>query len=127
MYSFLQDDAGVQLLAGQTAGGRGGRRRDQCHNESRSFESWQMCMVTDRCKSRMRADDDGIIIARSWIQDLGSCNPESIEQRQIDDSICQTSGILKVINLALFLGDEEKLFMQKSCMQMRAAMPHTSP
>ena len=75
---------------------------------------WPMCRVRDE------QDDDGIIIAISHRCVFGSCNPESIEQRQIDDSICQTSGILKVINLALFLGDEEKLFMHKSCMQLDA-------
>ena len=54
------------------------------------------------------AVDDGIIMARSRIRDLGSCNPESIEQRQIDDFQDLTSVILKVINLALFLSDEAK-------------------
>ena len=47
-------------------------------------------------------------MARSRIRDLGSCNPESIEQRQIDDFQDLTSVILKVINLALFLSDEAK-------------------
>ena len=56
----------------------------------------------------MKFHDDGIIIARSHRCDLGSCNPESIEQRQIDDFQDLTSVILKVINLALFLSDEAK-------------------
>ena len=104
-------------------------RSENLHDGARSAPEICDIFMNRRANSSYfhEADDDGIITARSRICDVGFCNPESIEQRQIDDSICQTSGILKVINLALFLGDEEKVFMQKSCMQMRAAMPHTSP
>ena len=61
----------------------------------------------------MKFHDDGIIIARSHLCDLGFCNPESIEQRQIDDFQDLTSVILKVINLALFLSDEAKFHAEK--------------
>ena len=63
-------------------------------------------------------------MARSDRSHLGSCNPESIEQRQIDDSRCQTSVILKVINLALFLGDEAKFHAEKLHADARCHDPY---
>ena len=59
------------------------------------------------------ADDDGIIMARSDRSHLGSCNPESIEQSQIDDFQDLTGHFLKFINLALFLSDEAKFHAEK--------------
>ena len=79
-------------------------RSENLHDGARSAPEICDIFMNRRANSSYfhEADDDGIIIARSHRCDVGSCNPESIEQRQIDDFQDHTGVILKVINLALF-------------------------
>ena len=101
-------------------------RSENLHDGARSAPEICDIFMNRRANSSYfhEADDDGIIIAISHRCVFGSCNPESIEQRQIDDFQKGTGPFLKVINLALFSRCEAKFHAEKLHADARCHAPY---